>query len=144
MRVKHPIRPILSVVFQKAPIEAQLIVARRCNLSCGYCNEYDKVSDAIPLGVLKQRIDALHRLRVVNIALLGGEPLMHPDAPEIVAYGNRHAPVSVTTNGFLLTEQLIHRFNAPGLANMEVSVNAVPAGRARYTQKCPQPTRPSR
>jgi MoaA/NifB/PqqE/SkfB family radical SAM enzyme len=142
MRVKHPIRSVFSVLFQKAPIEAQLIVTRRCNLSCGYCAEYDKVSGAIPLDVLKQRIDALHRLRVVNIALLGGEPLMHPHAPEVVAYGNRHAQVSVTTNGFLLTEELIHRFNAAGLANMEVSVDAVRADRTGYVQKCLKTIRP--
>ena len=142
MRVKHPIRTILRVLFNKAPVEAQLIVTRRCNLSCGYCTEYDKVSEFIPLDVLKQRIDALHRLHVVNIALLGGEPLMHPELPEVVAYGDRRAQVSVTTNGFLLTEELIHRFNAAGLANMEVSIDAVRADRTGYIQKCLKTMRP--
>jgi len=71
MRVKHPIRTMLRLVFRRAPVEAQLIVTRRCNLSCGYCTEYDKVSEFIPLEVLKRRIDALHRLRVINIAMLG-------------------------------------------------------------------------
>ena len=103
MRVEHPIRALGRVLFRRAPIEAQLIVTRRCNLSCGYCSEYDKISEMIPLDVLKRRIDALHRLGVVNIALLGGEPLMHPDLPEIVAYGARRAQVSITTNGFLIT-----------------------------------------
>lgn len=124
------------MLFRRAPIEAQLIVTRRCNLSCGYCSEYDKVSEMIPLDVLKRRIDALHRLGVVNIALLGGEPLMHPELPEIVAYGNRRAQVSITTNGFLLTESLIRRLNAVGLANMEVSVDAVRPDRTGYIQKC--------
>jgi hypothetical protein len=53
MRVKHPFRALLRVVAQGAPLEAQLIVTRRCNLSCGYCSEYDKVSSAIPLDLLK-------------------------------------------------------------------------------------------
>jgi sulfatase maturation enzyme AslB (radical SAM superfamily) len=26
------------------PVLAQIVPARFCNLSCGYCNEYDKVS----------------------------------------------------------------------------------------------------
>src|SRR5712691_588115 len=142
MRVKHPIRTMLRLVFRRAPVEAQLIVTRRCNLSCGYCTEYDKVSEFIPLEVLKRRIDALHRLRVINIAMLGGEPLMHPDLPEIVAYANRRAQVSVTTNGFLLNEELIHRFNAVGLANLEVSVDAVRADRTGYIQKCLKTMRP--
>lgn len=142
MRLKRPIRTILKVLFKRAPFEAQLIVTRRCNLSCGYCTEYDKVSECIPLDVLKQRIDALHRLLVVNIALLGGEPLMHPDLPEIIAHADRRAQVSVTTNGFLLTEDLIHRFNAAGLANMEVSIDQVRADRTGYIQKCLKAMRP--
>ena len=28
------------------PVLAQIVPARFCNLSCGYCNEYDKVSRA--------------------------------------------------------------------------------------------------
>ena len=136
MHVTHPIRSLCRVLLRRAPIEAQLIVTRRCNLSCGYCSEYDNVSSMIPLEVLKRRIDALHRLGVVNIALLGGEPLLHPDLPDIVAYGTRRAQVSITTNGFLLTEPLIRRLNAAGLANLEVSVDAVRPDRTGYIQKC--------
>ncbi|HVH09099.1 MAG TPA: radical SAM protein [Gemmatimonadales bacterium] len=142
MRVKHPVRSLFRVVFRGAPLEAQLIVTRRCNLSCGYCTEYDKVSGVIPLDVLKQRIDALHRLRVVNIALLGGEPLLHPELPEVVAYGDRRAQVSVTTNGFLLTGPLIQSLNAAGLRNMEVSIDAVTPDRTGYIQKCLKTIRP--
>ncbi len=130
------------MLFRRAPIETQLIITRRCNLSCGYCSEYDKTSEMIPLDVLKRRMDVLHRLGVVNIALLGGEPLLHPDLPEIVAYGSRHAQVSITTNGFLVTESLIRRLNAAGLANMEVSVDAVRADRTGYIQKCLKTIRP--
>ncbi|MDR3549178.1 MAG: radical SAM protein, partial [Candidatus Pacebacteria bacterium] len=31
------------------PVLAQIVPARFCNLSCAYCNEYDKVSDPVPL-----------------------------------------------------------------------------------------------
>ena len=31
------------------PFLAQVIVTRRCNLSCGYCTEYDKTSNPFPL-----------------------------------------------------------------------------------------------
>ena len=30
------------------PILAQIVPMRRCNLACGYCNEYDKVSAPVP------------------------------------------------------------------------------------------------
>jgi MoaA/NifB/PqqE/SkfB family radical SAM enzyme len=141
MRVKHPVRTALRVLFRKAPIEAQLIITRRCNLSCGYCTEYDHVSEFVPLATLRQRIDALHRLRVINVALLGGEPLMHPELADIIAYANRAAQVSLTTNGFLITEDLIQRCNAAGLANMEVSIDMLGADRTGYIQKSLKTTR---
>ena len=38
------------------PVLAQIVPARFCNLSCGYCNEYDKVSEPVPLDeMLRQR-----------------------------------------------------------------------------------------
>jgi len=136
MRVKNPVRSLFDLVVKKAPLEAQLIVTRRCNLSCGYCTEYDNVSEPVPLDILKERIDALHRLRVVNISMLGGEPLMHPQLSEIVRYSNRRSQVSVTTNGFLITEEMIRQLNEAGLSNLEVSIDTLHADRTGYIQKC--------
>ena len=41
------------------PALVQMVVIRRCNLSCGYCNEYDDHSDPLALDKLYQRIDHL-------------------------------------------------------------------------------------
>ncbi len=135
MRVKHPLRSAFDVFVLKAPVEAQLIVTRRCNLSCGYCSEYDNFSAPVPLETLKERIDHLHRLRVVNIALLGGEPLMHPDIVEIISYCNRKNQVSITTNGFLLKEKIIKQLNQAGLSNLQISIDALNTDETGYIQK---------
>ncbi len=135
MRVTKPIQKVRRLLFEKAPVEAQLIITRRCNLSCGYCTEFDDVSQPIPLDVLKKRIDVLHRLHVLNIAMLGGEPLLHPDIGEIVAYANRHSQTSITTNGFLISQKIIETLNDAGLYNMQVSIDALHPDPTRYIQK---------
>lgn len=135
MQVKNLIQAIPRILFTNAPMDAQLIVTRRCNLSCGYCSEYDSRSEPVLLEELKRRIDALHRLGAVNITLLGGEPLMHPDVAEIVAYAGRRSNTSLVTNGFLLRNGVIESLNEAGLNNLTVSVDTLHADPTRYIQK---------
>ena len=68
---------------QYGPFLAQLVVTRRCNLACGYCTEYDKTSDPIPFGVLKERMAKLRYLRTWALSLMGGEP-----TPRIIHAGD--------------------------------------------------------
>jgi MoaA/NifB/PqqE/SkfB family radical SAM enzyme len=135
VQVKNLLTAVPRVLFTNAPLDAQLIVTRRCNLSCGYCSEYDNVSEPVPTDELKRRIDALHRLHAVNITMLGGEPLMHPDIAELVAYAGRKSNTSVVTNGFLLRNNIIEALNAAGLNNLTVSIDTLHADPTRYIQK---------
>ena len=41
--------------FRYSPFLAQMVVIRRCNLSCGYCSEFDKTSEPVPFEVLETR-----------------------------------------------------------------------------------------
>jgi MoaA/NifB/PqqE/SkfB family radical SAM enzyme len=135
MQIKNLLGAIPRVLFSNAPLDAQLIVTRRCNLSCGYCSEYDNFSAPVPTQELKSRIDALHRLGAANITFLGGEPLLHPDLAELVYYASRKSNTSVVTNGFLLRNATIEALNEAGLNNMTVSVDTLHADPSRYIQK---------
>jgi MoaA/NifB/PqqE/SkfB family radical SAM enzyme len=106
------------------PLITHLVITRRCNLSCGYCFEYDKVSPPVPLEVLKQRIGHLAKLRSVFVTLTGGESLLHPDVVEIVRYvRERGMTPFLNTNGYLLTKQMILDLNAAGLYAMQLSID---------------------
>jgi MoaA/NifB/PqqE/SkfB family radical SAM enzyme len=135
LQVKNVLSAVPRVLFSNAPLDAQLIVTRRCNLSCGYCSEYDNVSEPVPFDILKERIDALHRLGSINITLLGGEPLIHPDIAGIVRYAGRKSNVSIVTNGFLLRNEIIESLNEAGLNNLTVSIDTLQADPTRYIQK---------
>ena len=71
------------------PVLAQIVPMRFCNLSCAYCNEYDKVSEPVPLEEMYRRIDHLGRLGTAMIGISGGEPLTHPQLDDIIS---PHAP----------------------------------------------------
>ena len=120
---------VVSAAFDRdRPLITHLVITRRCNLSCGYCFEYDKTSQPVPLAVLKGRIDHLAKLRSVFVTLTGGESLLHPHAAELVAYvRERGMAPFLNTNGYLLTKKIIEDLNAAGLYGMQLSIdNAVP------------------
>jgi len=108
------------------PLITNLIITRRCNLSCGYCHEYDKVSPPLPMAILRERIDHLARLRSVFVTLTGGESLLHPHADALVAYVRERGMVPfLNTNGYLLTREWIARLNDAGLYGMQISIDNV-------------------
>ena len=106
------------------PILAQVVPTRRCNLDCGYCNEYDKTSDPVPLPVMLRRIDRLAELGTTIITLSGGEPTLHPDLDAIIArIRERGAIATLITNGLLLTPERIQRLNHAGLDYLQISID---------------------
>jgi MoaA/NifB/PqqE/SkfB family radical SAM enzyme len=106
------------------PVLAQIIPARFCNLSCGYCNEYDKVSEPVPLDEMLRRIDHLGRLGTAMIGISGGEPLTHPNLDEIIRRIRRTGAIAgMITNGYLLNVDRIERLNRAGLDHMQISID---------------------
>jgi MoaA/NifB/PqqE/SkfB family radical SAM enzyme len=108
------------------PILAHIIPMRRCNLSCAYCNEYDKVSDPVPTVEMLRRIDLLAKLGTGIITISGGEPLLHPDLDEIIRAIRSHGAIAtIITNGYLLTPERIQRLNRAGLEHLQISIDNV-------------------
>src|SRR5438445_13683740 len=68
-----------ALVSTKHPVLVHIIPMRRCNLDCGYCNEYDDVSKPVPPEEMKRRLDLLANMGTSIITISGGEPLMHPE-----------------------------------------------------------------
>jgi MoaA/NifB/PqqE/SkfB family radical SAM enzyme len=106
------------------PVLVQIVPARFCNLSCGYCNEYDKVSEPVPLDEMLRRIDQLGRLGTAMIGLSGGEPLTHPDLEAIIRRIRKTGAIAgLITNGYLLNVDRIERLNRAGLDHMQISID---------------------
>ncbi|HSM85594.1 MAG TPA: radical SAM protein [Candidatus Limnocylindrales bacterium] len=108
------------------PIQVHIIPMRRCNLSCAYCNEYDDVSQPVPLEEMYRRIDKLAELGTTIVMISGGETLLHPQLDEIIRRIRSHGIiVGLITNGYLLTPQRIQQLNEAGLDHLQISIDNV-------------------
>lgn len=109
---------------------------QHCNLACVYCvSGEDELSRADVAGdsrslqadELLQMIRRLHQqLKLTNVRLTGGEPLLYPGLASLIA-GIRELgvrSVRLTTNGFLLERQAALLRKA-GLEAINVSLDAV-------------------
>jgi len=116
-------------VFDSRPMYAQVVVTDDCNLTCAYCDEYTPGAPGVPLEELKDRVNKLDDLGVMVYDFLGGEPLMHPDLPTLLAHTKTKRSgsnvVTVITNGFFLTKRVIERLNDSGLDYLQVSVDSI-------------------
>lgn len=107
-------------------VQAHIIPMRRCNLDCGYCNEYDDFSKPVPIATMIERVDHLARLGASLITISGGEPLLHPELDQIIARIRHHGAIAgMITNGYLLVPSRIQQLNAAGLDHLQISIDNV-------------------
>jgi len=108
------------------PLLVQIIPIRKCNIDCGYCNEYDKVSPPIPADTLRTRIDKLAELGTSVVAFSGGEPMLHPDLDDLIRHIRRHGMMAgLITNGYFLVPKRIEELNDAGLDFLQISIDNV-------------------
>ncbi len=110
----------------KHPILAHVIPMRRCNLACGYCNEYDKVSEPVPFEEMKRRLDKLASFGTNTITISGGEPMLHPQIFDIITYIRSHGMIAgLISNGYYMTRENIEKLNRAGLEYLQISIDNV-------------------
>ena len=111
-------------LLDRRPLQCSLYVTDQCNLDCAYCTEYDNSRPHPSIDDLKKWMRKIRELGTMRIALVGGEPLAHPDIVELVRYCRELGfATSLTTNGFLLTRKLVAQLEDAGLQVMQISVD---------------------
>lgn len=110
----------------------------RCSLRCTYCMPPD-FADWIPgdhlltTDELMLILDVATEMGIDQVRLTGGEPLLRPDAVDVVRriYALPHAPkISLTTNGLRL-EKLAQPLADAGLERVNISLDTL--DRERFT-----------
>src|SRR5438093_9686277 len=117
---------VRGLVHQAHPLLVQIIPIRRCNIDCGYCNEYDKVSAPVPADLMMRRIDKLAALGTSVVAFSGGEPMLHPALDDLIGHIRRRGMMAgLITNGYYLVPKRIEALNRAGLDFLQISIDNV-------------------
>jgi MoaA/NifB/PqqE/SkfB family radical SAM enzyme len=117
---------VRGLVHQAHPLLVQIIPIRRCNIDCGYCNEYDKVSAPVPADLMMRRIDKLAALGTSVVAFSGGEPMLHPGLDDLIRHIRRRGMMAgLITNGYYLVPKRIEELNRAGLDFLQISIDNV-------------------
>ena len=120
----HGLRTV-SRIFDSKPWAAHLYVTEQCNLDCHYCNEFNNSIPHPSVNDLQKWMTKIRDLGVARLGFQGGEPLKHPDIVELVRFAKSLGfyPLSMSTNGFLLSRELLADLETAGLDSIHISVD---------------------
>lgn len=135
-----------SSAFANDALELTLLPTEQCNLRCTYCYERFEVghmSDAVVASVKNLLRCRAPELRKLHIDWFGGEPLLAADVVEDISGFARDLAdqdpfldytSSITTNGILLTPEMVRRLESVHVRDMHVSLDG-PAEAHDLTRK---------
>ena len=85
-----------------APLSVILQITRRCDLSCAFCSETERMPDQSMEDILRMKNNLLG---VPRVFLSGGEPLLRNDLEEIIDIFYKDFIIGLPTNAIKLTEK---------------------------------------
>lgn len=113
------------------PVLSELALTYRCNLACKFCYagcgcRKDEQHPDLPAADLKKILEIIkEEAEVPSVSFTGGEPLLRPEVPELVAHAKALGMwANLITNGTLATEETVGKLAAAGLDSAQVSVEA--------------------
>jgi len=112
-----------------APETIHFSVTGCCDQACVGCfysarPGSDVSAEHAPWELFQQVVCQAEKARVFQIALGGGEPLLHPRLVEMVRLAREHRLVpNLTTNGNRLTRDLAMALQEAGLGQVQISLN---------------------
>ncbi len=121
-----PGRPsaVRSFAPEENPFETVVAdVTHRCNMTCANCYVPNRDIPDMDIGRLEECLAALPKR--VNLRLIGAEPTMRRDLPDIISMVRRlgHRPVLLTNGLRLARESYVRILREAGLRHVVVSLN---------------------
>ncbi len=125
---------VLDNVFKmQIPWLIELSVTYRCQCGCAHCsvsNYFDEANKRKKEELTKDEInsvlDQAVKMGIPKVDYFGGEPLLRKDIVELVSLGaSKGLYMSLTTNGWLLTREMVKALKQSGISCINISLDSV-------------------
>jgi len=123
---------LVRAYLARLPVWCAWQVTYRCNFRCRICSYWQErhpPEEELMVADFARGAANLARAGSLLVNLAGGEPMLRPDLPEIVAALARWHFVFVTTNGWRVGQDLARRLWDAGLWGVSVSLDYPDAAR---------------
>lgn len=114
------------------PTKLYYLVTNKCNFRCQMCPQWEKggrenSTDYVSEDRIMSIIREMAELRINEFGISGGEPLIYQaKVLRLLKYANRRGLYShFTTNGSLLTEDFLKKYNDFGGGHVSLSLDAI-------------------
>ncbi len=119
--------------FGRVATDMRVSLTDKCNLRCTYCMPAEGLpwlpsAELLSDDEIVRLVQVAASLGVTTVRLTGGEPLIRPGLPGLVARLATHVELSLTTNGLGLT-RLAQPLADAGLRRVNVSLDTLRADR---------------
>jgi len=106
--------------FPRLPLEGVVDLTYRCNNRCKHCwlwidQNSSKKGDELTFLEWKRIVDEARKMGTREWVISGGEPMIHPEFPDIFEYMISHSiRYSLNTNGTLITPEIAELMKKKG------------------------------
>lgn len=102
----------------------------RCQLRCPGCpsgrHDLQRPGGILEPAVLRSLVDQAHKHLILMNLFFQGEPLLHPDLPDMISYAARRKIYTmVSTNGGLLDADMAKRLTGSQLSHLIISIDGM-------------------
>jgi MoaA/NifB/PqqE/SkfB family radical SAM enzyme len=119
----------LRLLRHGGPALCNVAITNSCNATCDFCNFANgKIARQdlrwMNAARLNAALEILFRRGIRYVSFFGGEPLLHPDLPQMIANSiSKGMAPAIITNGWLLSKKL-DELAAAGLKTVYISIDA--------------------
>ncbi|MFA6089364.1 MAG: GTP 3',8-cyclase MoaA [Candidatus Woesearchaeota archaeon] len=115
----------------------RMSITNRCNLSCAYCHKEGNpnTDKEMTLEEIKERLSAAQELKIKELKITGGEPLLRKDIIQIVEIAKEcnFTDISITTNATLLAP-IAQNLKDAGLTRINIGCDSLSENTTKNTK----------